>query len=132
MIEKIAQDIELLANIKLAGIADLFEKIAANVYGANPNNLGSTLVGNVNGARDTMYTNLINRSYTPQQVQRLHGWLNQKSNQPILSSLPFKFVNQLNTSMAEVANGMYKNVAQKPMVTANNVQKIFRKPIKIR
>ena len=46
MIEKIAQDIINLTNIKLAGFADLFEKNAANIFGITPDNFQLNMFGN--------------------------------------------------------------------------------------
>lgn len=74
MIEKIAQDIEFLTNIKLAGMADLFEKIAAgNITNAAQlmQHIGTqpiTMLGNLMNA---MKSGRMNNSIPA--LQKFHG-----------------------------------------------------------
>jgi hypothetical protein len=77
MIEKIAQDIETLANIKLAGIANLFEKIAANSFGVTKHNFISNMLGNAE-VQNAFGRNLPNMSM--ETAQKLHTLINTPGN----------------------------------------------------
>lgn len=80
MIEKIAQDIETLANIKLAGIANLFEKIAANAFGVTKHNFISNMLGNAK-VQDAFDRNLPNM--TMETAQKIHNIINSPGQAPL-------------------------------------------------
>ena len=85
MIEKIAQDILDRASIKLAGLSDLFEKIAANAFGVTPNNFNLYTIGNPK-IQQQMIQNIRGGKLPQQTLKNLHGVINHPNNSALRAS----------------------------------------------
>ena len=123
MIEKIAQDIIRLTNIKLAGMADLFEKIAAGNI-----TTGAQLMQHIGNQPVTMLGNLMNAMKSGKMnnnipaLQKFHG-MYMKNPELQQAGNRMGFTNFFNNFMSQATQ------ASKPSVNTGALQALKNKQL---